>query len=182
MRGRAKGPGRLQKRGKMWTLCWADEHGKRCRTGLSTDRRTAERIRIELIRKRDLAQAVPPIRAYQLSHVPCGLSEEEAQKVLECIDRTTPVGRRDFAILQLLYTYGVRGGQIRALRLQDIQWRAKQIHFPAHKGGKPVRVPLTEEAGEAVAARAQALDAQLHLPAATLARPPSHGFLPGMAR
>ena len=100
--------------------------------------------------QRDLAQAVPPIRTYQLSHVPQSLSEEEAQKVLEGIDRTTPVGRRDFAILQLLYTYGVRGGQIRALRLQDIQWREKQIHFAAHKGGKPVRVPLTDEAGEAV--------------------------------
>ena len=100
--------------------------------------------------QRDLAQAVPPIRSYQLSHVPQGLSEGEAQKVLECIDRTTPVGRRDFAILQLLDTYGVRGGQIRALRLQDIQWREKQIHFPAHKRGKPVRVPLTEAAGEAL--------------------------------
>ena len=100
--------------------------------------------------ERGLVQAVPPMRSYQLSHVPRGLSEEQAQKVLEGIDRTTPVGRRDFAILQLLYTYGVRGGQIRALRLQDIQWREKQIHFPAHKRGKPVRVPLTEEAGEAL--------------------------------
>ena len=100
--------------------------------------------------QRDLAQAVPPIRSYQLSPLPRGLSDEQAQKVLACIDRTTAVGRRDFALLQLLYTYGVRGGQIRALRLQDLRWREQQIHFPAHKGGKPVRVPLTEEAGEAL--------------------------------
>ncbi len=100
--------------------------------------------------QRDLAQAVPPIRSYRLSHVPQGLSEQQARKLLEGIDRTTALGRRDFAILQLLDTYGVRGGQIRALRLQDLRWREQQIHFPAHKGGKPVRVPLTEAAGEAV--------------------------------
>ncbi|MCH6587669.1 MAG: helix-turn-helix domain-containing protein, partial [Proteobacteria bacterium] len=49
-----------------------------------------------------------------------------------------------------------------------------------HGEGHEDRAPV--EAGEAVAARAQALDARLELPAATLARPPPHGFLPGMAR
>ncbi len=56
-RGRALGPGRLEKRGRSWVLVWADENRKRQRKTLSTDRRTAERIRSEIIHKRDMALA-----------------------------------------------------------------------------------------------------------------------------
>ena len=100
--------------------------------------------------KRDLTQAVPPIRSYKLSPLPRGLSDQDAEKVLDGIDRRTRAGLRDFAIIQLLYTYGVRGGQVRALRLQDIQWRQNRIRFPAQKAGKEVVEPLTVEVGEAL--------------------------------
>ena len=56
-RGRALGPGRLQKRGKSWVLTWTDEFRKRQRKTLSTDCRTAGRIRVEIIHKRDMALA-----------------------------------------------------------------------------------------------------------------------------
>jgi len=49
--------------------------------------------------ERDLSQVVPKIRKYKLSHVPRGPSQEEIRKILDGIERTTPVGRRDFAIL-----------------------------------------------------------------------------------
>lgn len=56
-RGRALGPGRLEKRGDQWVLTYTDEQGQRRRAALSSDRRTAERIRAELIRKRDMARS-----------------------------------------------------------------------------------------------------------------------------
>ena len=56
-RGRALGPGRLEKRGHSWVLVWTDEYGKRQRKTLSTGRRTTERIRSEIIHKRDMAMA-----------------------------------------------------------------------------------------------------------------------------
>jgi site-specific recombinase XerD len=100
--------------------------------------------------KCDLAQALPKVRTYKLSGVPRGISDEGAHKTLECIDRTTAIGRRDFAIIQLLHTYGVRGGQVRALRLDDIQWRENRIRFTAHKRGKQLIQPLFDEVGEAL--------------------------------
>jgi integrase len=57
MRGRALGPGRLYKRGGAWTLDWRGADGKRVHQALSHDRRTAERIRSELVHRRDLELA-----------------------------------------------------------------------------------------------------------------------------
>jgi integrase/recombinase XerD len=99
---------------------------------------------------RDLGAAVPCIRSYQLSGVPRGISEPDALKTLECIDRTTPKGRRDFAIIQMLHCYGVRGGQVRALQLADIYWREDRIRFPSSKGGKELVAPLTEQVGNSL--------------------------------
>lgn len=98
----------------------------------------------------DLAAAVPSIRSYKLSSVPRGISESDALKTLESIDGTTPTGRRDFALIQVLHTYGVRGGQVRALRLPDIHWRENQIRFPPQKGSKELIEPLTQEVGESL--------------------------------
>ena len=97
-----------------------------------------------------LIQAVPTLRSYRLATVPQVLSDEQAQKVLGCVDRNTPAGRRNYAILKLLYTYGVRGGQIRHLQLDDIHWSKNQILFRALKRGKDSLLPLTDEVGESL--------------------------------
>jgi len=97
-----------------------------------------------------LDRAVPTLRTYKLATVPRGLTDIQAQQVLRCINRNSHVGRRDYAIVLLLYTYGVRGGQVRALRLEDIDWAQNQILFKASKHGKDSLLPLTEEVGEAL--------------------------------
>ncbi len=94
-----------------------------------------------------LDKAVPTLHAYKLATVPRGLTQEQARQVLDCVNRETLVGRRDYAILQLLYTYGVRGGQVRNLQLTDIHWSTNQILFKASKHGKDSLLPLTEEVG-----------------------------------
>lgn len=99
---------------------------------------------------RDLGAVIPCIRSYKLSGVPRGISEPDALKTLECIDRTTPKGRRDFAIIHMLHCYGVRGGQVRALQLTDIHWRESRIRFPSSKGGKELVAPLTEPVGNSL--------------------------------
>jgi site-specific recombinase XerD len=60
------------------------------------------------------------------------------------------VGRRDYAILTMLHTYGVRGAQVRALQLNDIRWSHDQILFRATKGGKDSLLPLTPPVGESL--------------------------------
>ena len=74
----------------------------------------------------------------------------QAQQVLQGVNRESCVGRRDYAILQLLFTYGVRGGQVRALRLEQIDWTRNQILFEPSKNGKASLLPLTPEVGESL--------------------------------
>jgi len=100
--------------------------------------------------ERSLDHAVSTARQYHLARAPSGLSDEQALRVLDGVDRSTPLGLRDYAILQMLYSYGVRGGQVRALRLTDVDWRAGTILFPGVKGGHNSHLPLIEAVGESL--------------------------------
>lgn len=97
-----------------------------------------------------LDHVVSSARRYRLAHAPRGLSDDQARRVLDAVDRSTPLGLRDYAILQMLYSYGVRGGQVRRLRLTDVDWRASTILFPGAKGGDNSHLPLTQAVGESL--------------------------------
>jgi site-specific recombinase XerD len=132
-------------------LAYAQGMGRSARRSMQSALRTFFRFCLHQgYLRQPLDRAVPTLRTYKLATVPRGLTEDQAQQVLGAVDRNTPVGRRDYAILQLLYTYGVRGGQVRALRLEDVDWAQNQILFKASKRGKDVRLPLTAEVGESL--------------------------------
>jgi integrase/recombinase XerD len=60
------------------------------------------------------------------------------------------MGLRDYAILQLLSTYGLRAGEITHLRLDDIDWRAETLRIRHSKTGARSLLPLMEPVGEAL--------------------------------
>jgi len=69
---------------------------------------------------------------------------------LRAIDRTTPKGRRDYAIFLLVATYGLRTSEVCALCLDDVAWRTRRINVPRPKVGTPLLLPLTDEVGSAL--------------------------------
>jgi site-specific recombinase XerD len=98
----------------------------------------------------NLRFSLPVIKTYRLSEVPKKIDDNQAVKLIDRIDRSTDSGKRTYAIVQILYNYGVRGCQLRALKLSDIDWHKDQIHFAAVKGGKSCSFPLTAEVGNAL--------------------------------
>jgi len=100
--------------------------------------------------KRDLSAAVPVIPIAKLDRLPRGISWDEVQKLLAAPDRNTLAGRRDYAVLVLAATYGVRISQIRFLGLKDIDWERGLISFQSAKKGKPISFPLRAEVAEAL--------------------------------
>lgn len=99
----------------------------------------------------DLSRWVPTLRRPRLASLPKAIPAEVVTRLLAGIDHNTPPGRRDAAIVELLATYGVRGFQIRHLRLDDLDWEAGRIHFPACKRGRPIIQPLTTATGNRLA-------------------------------
>ena len=129
-------------------LTYAESKGYSARRSMQAALRTFFRFCLQQgYIQQPLDRVVPTLRCYKLATVARGLSEAQALKVLQCIDRYSHAGRRDYAICQLLYTYGVRGGQVRALQFEDIDWAGNQILFRALKHGKDALLPLTWEVG-----------------------------------
>jgi len=100
----------------------------------------------------DLVDAVPVLATWRLAHLPRGLSWEQVQLLLKAPDRRTAVGRRDYAMLLLVATYGVRIGQVTALTRHDIHWHEQTIAFAPSKGGKPLKFPLEKSVAQALLA------------------------------
>jgi site-specific recombinase XerD len=100
--------------------------------------------------QRDIAGAIERVPCFALARLPRGPKWEDLAKILATVDRGTTLGRRNFAILLMLMTYGVRAVQLTSLRLDDVNWRENQITFPAAKRGRPINAPLTAAAGNAL--------------------------------
>jgi site-specific recombinase XerD len=99
----------------------------------------------------NLAEAVPAVVDWRLSTIPKYLSVEEIEGLLDACDQSTSTGRRDRAILLLLARLGLRAGEVVALELDDIDWRAGEIVVRG-KGLLHDHLPLLPEVGEALAA------------------------------
>ena len=97
-----------------------------------------------------LVGAVPSRRRYRLADVPCALSWEQVLRLLGMTGVREPNGRRNYAMLLLIAGYGLRGCEVRALRLNDIDWAHDEIVIFAPKTGRRRVLPLTPPAGEAV--------------------------------
>ena len=99
---------------------------------------------------RDLAISVPTVRKGRQSSVPTFLTPEQVETILASTDRSTPCGRRDYAILLLLARLGLRAGEIVTLELDDIRWRSAELIVHG-KGQMVEHVPLLYDVGDALA-------------------------------
>jgi site-specific recombinase XerD len=98
-----------------------------------------------------LAGCVPSIRRWKLVGLPTHLSAAQVQKILDGCDRTTALGRRDYAILMMLARLGLRAGEVATLTLDDIDWRSGEMLVRA-KGRQRARMPMPADVGAAVVA------------------------------
>lgn len=99
---------------------------------------------------RDLSLIVEAAPCYRLAHLPRSITAEEVQRLLDSIDRRTVLGRRDYAMLLLLVTYGLRAREVAALTLDDIEWRHDRLRIPARKAAHSTAYPLSPLVGAAI--------------------------------
>lgn len=98
----------------------------------------------------DLGGAMPPMAAWRGARLVPTMTSADVAALLASCDRSTLSGRRDRAVLALLARLGLRSGEVAALTLDDVDWRAGEI-LVRGKARRRDRLPLPVEVGEAVA-------------------------------
>jgi len=98
----------------------------------------------------DLSGSVDRPRVYRLSKIPRSIGWEDIPSLLAAVERRTPVGKRDYAILLLLITYGLRAREVATLTLDAIDWKDERLRVPERKAGHSTAFPLSTVVGEAI--------------------------------
>jgi len=104
----------------------------------------------ERVTAKDLSGAVEMPQVYRLADVPRSITWDEVRRMLEAVDRRTTRGRRDYPILLLLVTYGLRAHEIAKLTLDDIDWKRERLQVPERKAGHWTAYPLANVVAEAL--------------------------------
>ena len=82
--------------------------------------------------------------------VPTTYSEEEISRIIAAVDRSSPVGKRDYLVLLLAAEYGWRAGDIISFKFNQIDWKKNTISFEQSKTDVPVEFPLLASVGNAI--------------------------------
>jgi integrase/recombinase XerD len=99
--------------------------------------------------EKPLVWAVPSVADLRDRTLPRGLEPAAVTRLLASCDRRTLIGRRDYAILVLLSRLGLRAGEVAAIGLDDIDWRAGLL-LVRGKGSRQDVLPLAVDVGEAI--------------------------------
>ena len=98
----------------------------------------------------DVSAAALGLTVRRSSPLPRGISRSDADALLKSCDLRRSTGRRDYAIVLILLRLGLRAGEVSALTLEDIDWRAGQVVVHG-KGGRVDSLPLPNDVGDAIA-------------------------------
>lgn len=104
----------------------------------------------ESLIKTDLSVCIDRPRIYRLSTIPRSITWDEVSKTLDGIDQRSFSGKRDYAMLLLLVTYGLRAREVAALTLDDIDWKRGRLSIPERKAGHNTAFPLSPIVGDAI--------------------------------
>lgn len=90
------------------------------------------------------------IKNVRQKKIPSVYTKEEVEKTISAIDRNSPQGKRDYAMVLLATRYGLRASDIIGLRFCNLDWESNLITVIQQKTSKKVSLPLSEEVGNAI--------------------------------
>ncbi|MCL1882299.1 MAG: tyrosine-type recombinase/integrase [Defluviitaleaceae bacterium] len=100
--------------------------------------------------EKDWSHCVPKVIAPQNLNVPTLWTSDEVEQVLKSIDRGSPAGKRDYAIVLLVSQLGLRIADVANLKLDNLKWERKDIVLSQHKNRKETAYPLLGDTGWAI--------------------------------
>ena len=98
----------------------------------------------------DLTAKMPMVKARKQTAIPSVWTHEELKQLIGAIDRGSPKGRRDYAIILIACRLGLRCTDIKNLCFENFNWTEKKLCFTQSKTGQPIELPLVPDVGWAV--------------------------------
>lgn len=99
----------------------------------------------------NLSASLPQLRISATpSHLPSTFAPEEVERLLSSVDRSSPAGKRDYAVLMLAAKLGLRTSDIKNLKNENIDWENRSIRLTQIKTNEPLTLPLTSDVGWAL--------------------------------
>ena len=101
---------------------------------------------------RDLSAAVAPPRQFKQRGLRDSLTEPEVTRLLHGVDRSSAIGRRDYAVLLLAARYGLRPCDLRQFHLDAVDWRESVLSITQAKTGRILTLRLLPDVADALIA------------------------------
>lgn len=96
------------------------------------------------------ARKIPKHKTIDQAKLPSTYAPEEIEKLLKSIDRTSPVGKRNYAMILLAARLGLRASDIVRLTFDQLQWESSSLNIRQYKIGKELTLPLLADVGNAL--------------------------------
>jgi integrase/recombinase XerD len=93
---------------------------------------------------------VPRVKSVPHEIVPSAFSKDDIQRMLKSVDRSSPIGKRNYAILIIASWLGIRASDICSLTFKNINWDACTVEFVQQKTKVPTTLPISDEIGGAI--------------------------------
>lgn len=100
--------------------------------------------------QKGLAKSIKMARVYKHEAPPSGPSWDDVKILLKSTEGNHPTDIRDRAIIMLLTVYGLRCGEVKKLRLEDIDWKNEVLYVRREKNVKSQKFPLSQTVGNAI--------------------------------
>ena len=98
----------------------------------------------------DLASKTPMIQARKQTRIPSVWTKQELEALFKAIDRGSPKGKRDYAMILLACVMGMRVSDIKQLTFSNLNWERKELSYTQSKTHTVVTLPLVSEVGWAL--------------------------------
>lgn len=98
----------------------------------------------------DLASKTPMVQARKQTRIPSVWTKEELTALIGAIDRGNPKGKRDYAIILLACSLGLRCMDIKSLKFENFYWEENKLIFTQSKTREPLSLPILPEVGWAI--------------------------------
>ena len=97
-----------------------------------------------------VAESVPAVPSRKQARVPSVWDPGDVARILEAVDRGSPCGKRDYAIIMLVARLGLRSIDVKRLEFSDFDWPGCRLSVAQAKTGRKVHLPLLKDVGWAV--------------------------------